>query len=139
MPNMKHNTYVFRVLLKQGKYTLRGIQAVGSGFMIKGGCFIPMHTQVEVPIAQVLDLGKVSAVIRERTGNEYRAGSLLPYLDQSVTGFSGGTVDVKYDENQADDIQRIKSMFPALNNSAITKVALSPFDRDAAQKWWEKH
>ncbi len=133
------NKYVFRMTIKNGKYIIRGIHGSSGTFPVKGGFFMPLHTEVEVKDSSVFYLGKVVGKIRERKENEFRAGLVVPLLDQAVTGFSGGTFDITIIDNYEEDIKFMKTLFPALGNVQVKSAILSPFDRAKAQKWWEDH
>jgi hypothetical protein len=133
------NKYIFRGRIKPGKYVIQGIEGNKSLFPINGIFYMPLHCEFEAKKGQILDLGKVIAQIRERKGNEFRAGPLLPLLDQSIPGFSGGTFDIQIVENSNADTKWMKSLFPALNGVQIITATLPPFDREKAQKWWETH
>lgn len=137
--NPNNNTYIFRGLFKPGKYVVRGITGMTSSFPFMGNYFVPLHCEIEVPAGQVIDLGKVVATIRERAGNEFRAGPVIPLVDQAVMGFSGGTFEVQMQANQEAELHRLKSIFPALQNATIVAQAMPPFDRNKAQQWWEAH
>jgi hypothetical protein len=139
VPGTDVNTYVFRGLVKPGKYVVRGISGTSNHFPIMGSFFIPLHCEVEIAAGKVIDLGKVTAVVRERTGNEFRAGPITPLIDQAIAGFSGGTFDVQISPHSGADAQRLKSLFPALRGATIVAQTMPPFNRDKAQKWWETH
>ena len=135
----KMNKYVFRARLKSGKYVLRGI-AGGSGiFPIRGTFFVPLHCEVEAKKGEVVDLGKVVARTRERQNGEFRAGPLLPLVDQAVTGYSVSTFDVKTLVSEKSDVNALKVEFPVLRTVQLVEEPLPPFDRDTAQKWWDTH
>jgi hypothetical protein len=133
------NKYMFRMSLQPGRYKLLGISGTSGSFPVRGTFFMPIHADVIVEPATIAYLGRVEGRIRERNGNEFRAGIVLPLIDQAVTGFSGGTFDVMVSDATAEDIQVMQNIFPALNGLAIQPRVLPPFDRQKAQKWWEDH
>ncbi len=133
------NKYFFRARLKSGKYVVRGITGSSGIFPIRGTFFVPLHCDINVKGGEIVDLGKVIARTRERQGQEFRAGPIVPLLDQAVTGFSGSTFDVQTIASKEDDLKEIKTMFPVLKTSQIFEEPLPPFNREAAQKWWEAH
>jgi hypothetical protein len=100
---------------------------------------MPLHTEIDINESSVLYLGKVTGKVRERKENEFRAGIIFPLLDQAVTGFSGGTFDVNIIDNYEEDVNFMKTLFPALGNVQIKSQVLPAFDRSKAQKWWEDH
>ena len=44
--------------------------------------------------AKLNESSKAQATVRERTGNEFKAGPSLPLIDQAIAGASGGIFDV---------------------------------------------
>jgi len=75
--------------------------------------------------------------VRERQGNEFKAGASIPLIDQAVVGASGGTFDVEISDQFATDEALFRDKFVALKDIEIRKAILPPFDRAKAQKWWE--
>jgi len=132
------NKYIFRARLKPGKYVVRGITGM-SGTFVRGMFFVPLHSEIDAKQGEVINLGKVIARTRARQGNEFRSGPVIPLVDQAVTGFSGSTFDVQTQGSQDEDLKLLKSRFPALKTAQIVDEPLPPFDREAAQKWWEAH
>ena len=133
------NTYLLRMELPPGKYQIVGMTSRSSVFPITGVYFAPLHVPLEVRDNGVFYIGHVNAVVRERQGNEFRAGPTLPLIDQAVIGASGGTFDVEIVDAQSADETLFRERFPALRNTVIRKAMLPPFDRAVAQKWWEEH
>lgn len=134
------NTYLLRMELEPGQYEIRGLTSMAGGFPIIGSFFAPMHMPLEVREGGVYYLGHVRATVRERQGNEFRAGPPIPLIDQAVVGASGGTFDVEMLDGQAEDEALFRTRFPALRaDIPIHKAMLPAFDRAKAQEWWEKH
>lgn len=133
------NSYLLRLELEPGRYEIRGLTSVVRSFPINGSFFAPMHSALESKEAGVFYLGHVSATVRERQGNEFKAGPVIPLIDQAVAGASGGTFDVEITDQFATDEAVFRSKFPALAGARITKAILPSFDRDKAQQWWESH
>lgn len=135
----KGNSYLLRLALEPGSYELRGLTSLASSFPINGFFFVPMHSTLESKDAGVFYLGHVSATVRERQGNEFKAGPVIPLIDQAIAGASGGTFDVEITDQFATDEALFRSKFPALATVKITKAILPSFDRKKAQQWWESH
>lgn len=133
------NKYVFRMTLKNGKYKIVGITGFSGTFPVRGMFFMPLHSEIEIIDSSVLYLGKVRGKVRERKENEFRAGPVIPLIDQAVTGFSGGTFDVDVIDNYEEDLKFMMELFPALKNAQVKSAVLPPFDRAKAQKRWEDH
>ncbi len=133
------NNYLLRFELEPGHYEIRGLTSLKNSFLINGAFFAPMHSTFESKDAGVFYLGHVAATVRERQGNEFKAGPLLPLIDQAVVGASGGTFDIEITDQFATDEPVFRAKFPALANVKITKAILPSFDRNKAQQWWETH
>ncbi|MDM0025751.1 hypothetical protein [Variovorax saccharolyticus] len=133
------NTYLLRLELEPGHYEIRGLTSLVSSFPINGFFFAPMHSPLESKEPGVFYLGHVAATVRERQGEEFKAGPSLPLLDQAVAGASGGTFEIEITDQFATDEAVFRSKFPPLADAKITKAILPGFDRAKAQKWWEAH
>jgi hypothetical protein len=133
------NTYLLRMELPAGKYQVVGMSARAGIFPITGMYFAPLQVPLEVQGSGVFYIGRINATVRERQGNEFRAGAPIPLIDQAVIGASGGTFDIGIMDAQASDEPLFRSRFPALKDAPIRKALLPPFDRAKAQEWWEKN
>lgn len=131
------NSYLLRLELDPGSYEIRGLTSMANTFPIIGTFFAPMHSSLEVKQSGVFYLGHVNATVRERKGNEFKAGPSIPLIDQAVAGASGGSFDIEIVDDFAKDEASFRAKFPALANVEIKKALLAAFDRDKAQKWWE--
>ena len=132
-------TYLLRLQVEPGRYEIRGLTSLVQSFPINGFFFAPLHSTVEVKGPGVYYIGHVNAVVRERQGEEFRAGPVMPLVDQALVGASGGTFHVEIRDEFAKDEELFRSKFPALAGIKIEKVILPPFDRAKAQAWWEKN
>jgi hypothetical protein len=137
--NGETTEYLVRMSLPPGKHQLMGIWGMASRFPITGSFFVPLITDIEVKAGAVTYIGRVEASSRERAENEFRAGPVIPLIDQAVTGFSNGTWEVKISDNSAADVARFKSTFKALEKAQIDNQILPPFDRPKVTAWWEKN
>ncbi|WP_047250337.1 hypothetical protein [Chromobacterium subtsugae] len=133
------HSYLLRFELDKGKYNLRGMTAMANAFIVIGNFFIPLHQELNANEPGLYYLGHVQADVRERQGNEFRAGPPIPLIDQAATGASGGTFDVAIQDAWETDEAKFRKRFPGLADQIIHKAILPPFDRAAAQKWWEDH
>lgn len=135
----KGNTYLLRMPLDPGTYELVGIRSTYDSLFLHGSFFTPLHETVNVTGPGVYYLGHVSAVVRERKGDEFKAGIVVPLIDQAVVGAAGGTFDVNISDQFTTDQAAFRAQFPALSGVTIQKTILAPFDRAKAQAWWEAH
>ena len=133
------SNYLLRLELDPGRYEIRGMTALVQRFPFNGFFFAPMHSQIEVKGSGVYYLGHVNATVRERQGEEFKAGPSVPVIDQAVVGASGGTFDIQITDDFATDEAVFRSKFPALAGVKIQKAILPDFDRAKAQAWWEAH
>ena len=134
------NKYLLRMQLPPGQYELVGLTALTKRFPIVGSYFVPIHAQLDVQAGgYVAYLGHVDATVRERKGNEFKAGASIPLIDQAVVGASSGTFDVTISDAFASEETVFRSKFNALKDIAIQKKVLPPWDRALAQSWWETH
>lgn len=131
------NSYFFRMELEKGNYLLRGLTGFSGIFPVRGNFFAPLHAEMKSAVPGIFYLGHVNATVRERIGNEFRAGLPIPLVDQAVTGFSGGTFDIEITDQFEIDVSEFRARFPALREVVIQKAILAPFDRAKAQQWWE--
>lgn len=98
---------------------------------------MPIHEDLEVKANSVTYVSRVRGVTRKREEGEFRSGSLIPLLDQGVSGFAHSTFDVEVSDQQEEDLKAFRSNFPALTGSDIQVEILPPFDRQRAQNWWD--
>lgn len=129
--------YLARMALVPGKYQLVGIGGMANAFPFLGSFLVPLVMDLSVQPNSIVYVGRVTAKLRERKGNEFRAGSVIPLIDQSVTGMSDHTWDISVKDNKQEDIRLFLANYPVLSSSAIESAILPPFNRAAAQRWWE--
>ena len=132
------NHYLLRFQLDRGRYELPGMMAVAHAFPIHGLFFVPLHATLDVQEPGVYYLGHLEATVRERVGDEFRAGPLIPLIDQAIAGASNGTFEIRITDEFATDEALFRSKFPALDGVSINKAILPAFDRAKAQTWWER-
>lgn len=133
------NSYLLRLQLDAGKYEIRGLTSLARSFPINGFFFAPLHSSLEATEPGVYYLGHITATVRERKENEFKAGPSIPLIDQAIAGASGGSFDIEIKDDFAADEALFRSRFPALAGVKIKKAILPPFDRAKAQQWWESH
>lgn len=136
-PSDIHNKFLLRVPLEPGEYELKTIFGNANAFPFNGFFQLPLLETIKVLPSTVTYAGRINALMRPRVGEEFRAGSLIPLIDQAATGVSGSTFDVTIVDASEEEIPEFKAAFPALANFSIQKSVLPPFDRAKAQTWWE--
>jgi len=133
----EHHQYALRMALEPGQYELTQVSGLASAFPFNGIFFVPLFLDLTVPAHSVVYVGHVSAELRERKDGEYRAGPLIPLIDQAATGMSGGTWEVKIDDASATDLAMFRETFPALTDVPIATAILPQYDRLAVQRKWD--
>lgn len=118
------NRYFLRLPIPQKDYVLKGFSGFSGVFPVRGMFFAPMDSALKPHAPGYYYLGHISAVVRERQGDELRAGPVIPLLDQAVTGFSGGTFDIDVSDRLDQDLPLLISKFPALKDAQIQKELL---------------
>ncbi len=132
-------TYLVRFTGEQVPVGLRGFFAQGSAFPIHGYYFVPMHAEVPRFDRGVHYLGSAEAVVRERRDGEFRAGDVIPLIDQAIAGASTGTFDIVISDAYEHDVALFRRAFPVLEAVEIERAVLAPWDRAKAQRYWDEN
>jgi hypothetical protein len=128
--------YAYRVLVPEGTTAITGISGLAKAFPVIGRFYVPLRMEVPVGKPSVLYLGRVEALLRPREDNEYRAGDVIPLIDQSVTGMSSGTFDVQIKDKSATDLPLLRSTYPALASAKIETKLVPVVDREYVDRTW---
>lgn len=128
--------YLFRVPAPEGKTSLSGIYGQAKAFPLVGQFSLPVGLQVPVKKGSVVYLGRLEAVLRPRADHEYRAGAVIPLIDQAATGLSGGTFDIKLVDRSAEDLPMIRAAYPVLANTPIETMLLPIPSREYLDRQW---
>ena len=131
------SSYLLRMELEQGEYVIRGLTGMARSFPIFASFFAPLHAKLKSVEPGVFYLGHVEATVRERKGDEFKAGPSVPLIDAAVAGASTGTFDIEISDQWEKDEPKFLAKFPALSKVTVQKAILPPFDRALAQQWWE--
>jgi hypothetical protein len=131
--------FLARFELAAGSWSVLGLSSSASGFPIRASFFTPLHAELPAASGNLVYLGAIDANVRERKGNEFKAGPSIPLIDQAVACASSGTFDVEIKDAFDADMVLFKENFPQLRSAPVTKAILPPFERAKAQKWWEEH
>ena len=134
-----HRLFLVRMALEPGPYKLMAVTGMARAFPINGFFQVPLVTDFNVQPQSVVYVGRVTAVLRSREGGEFRAGPVIPLIDQAIAGMSNSTWDVMIADRSDNDLAVFKQSYPALNSASIVKAPLPPFDRAAAQRWWDNN
>jgi hypothetical protein len=133
-------SYLLRMELEPGTYTLVGLNCLGQSLMMNADFFVPIAARLKTPAAGAFYLGHIEATVRERKGDEFRAcGARLPTQEQRLTGAWGGTFDVVITDEWTADAAKFGAKFPAIATMNVQKDLLPAFERGRIQAWWEKN
>jgi hypothetical protein len=132
-----HTLFLARMALEPGQYRLMTVTGFARAFPINALFQIPLVTDFNVRPGSITYLGRISATLRSRKSGEFRAGPLIPLIDQSVAGMSTSTWDVTIENRAQIDVPLYQKTFMALSSASIEIAPLPAFDREAAQHWWD--
>jgi len=128
------NEYLTTMSLPAGFYKIGRIYGFSGKALISGTFHIPVFSDFELKQSKVVYLGHIEATVREKKNDdELRAGPPIPVIDQRVTGFSGGTFDIKISDNFDGDVAIFKQKYPFLGNSSVEKTILPPWKKPTAE------
>lgn len=116
--------YIFSLASEPGVAELNLMRFLRQAFLINGTADLPFKQEIVFPENEIVYIGNINASIVPREEGQPRAGSVIPLIDQSVTGFSTGTFVVEVSDNYDEDIDLIIKKFPYLASKKITKMIL---------------
>jgi hypothetical protein len=103
-----------------GLYTTYRIPTLTAGFG-----FAKLNLKTEIKPNSISYLGHLDIVLREKKSDaEISAGGNVPYIDQSIAGFSSGTFDVVVEDKFDEDMKSFISEYPALQKVKVEKSIL---------------
>ena len=129
----QYNDYLLSFNLKPGEYTLSDLWGRYHSLLINAHCVANIKAPFKVKQGSVSYIGNFQATIVERKGDEERAGSVIPLIDQAAAGFSGGTFVLKTEDHYDADVASYKQAYPALRGVNIEKSVVETAQK-AAQK-----
>jgi hypothetical protein len=123
-----HFEHLVAFKLAPGRYQVRQIRAWHRSFPIMATFEVPIYQMIEIKGPGAYYLGRVEATVVERTDDKLlRAGSVVPLIDQSVAGASGGTFLVKIADRFDEDMRILGPRYPAITKLKVEKVLLKPW------------
>jgi hypothetical protein len=129
-----HDVFALRMALDPGRYELDSIGGLATAFPFVGTFVVPLMMDFALPAHAVTYVGHVKATLRSRGDREFRAGPLIPLIDQAATGLSTGTFDVVLDDATDADVALFRGGFPALGDVPVGTALLTPFDRPRVER-----
>ena len=131
-----HTLFLVRMALEPGPYQLSAVTGFAAAFPISGTFEVPLLADFNVQPRTIVYVGRVTATLRSRESGEFRAGPVIPLIDQSVSGMSRSTWDVTINDRSDKDVPLLRQKFKALESASIISSPLPSFDRMAIQRWW---
>jgi hypothetical protein len=131
--------FLARIALEPGPYKLMAVTGMARAFPVNGFFQVPLVTDFNLQPGSIVYVGRVTATLRPRESGEFRAGPLLPLIDQAIAGMSTSTWDVTIDDRSAMDLPLFRQTFKAVESASVVTSLLPPFDRVAVQRWWDNN
>ncbi len=124
------NAYLISMRLPAGNYRLVAIVGWGGShkaYASLGNFCLAVNRTFKIEPNTVVYLARVEAVNRKRRNpREPRAGAVIPLIDQALSGFGGGTFDVKIYNNYDKDLALFKQEYPVIGSYDVKKTLFSP-------------
>jgi len=120
--------FLFSLASEPGNAELNFMRFFSRSLLINGTGEIQFKQELNFPESGIAYIGNIDATIVARQPGEPRAGSVVPLIDQAVTGFSNGTFVVKVTDNYEEDIQLILEKYPYLKDQEIKKMILPEWE-----------
>ena len=108
------------VYLPAGYYKIERITGSASAILMDAEFDFPTTLNFNLPARSVSYAGTIALSLRELNPDigEVRAGSILPLISQTASGFGKGTFDLALDSSQ-DDLRQFRLRKRALANAEI--------------------
>lgn len=132
-----NKSYLLSFELDPGQHLLTSMTSQAMAFPFIGSFSTPLMQDILFERPGVYYIGHVQATVRERKGDELRAGPVIPLIDQAAVGASGGTFDIQIEDRWSADEGRFKTAYPALAKAEIAKQLLATHDQPLVLKRWE--
>ena len=93
--------------------------------LITGNSNFAVDAPFDVAPNSVVYLGRVSGVNRERSSSDDQStGGVIPIIDQAVSGFGAGTLEVSLGDNYAEDVKVLKQEYASMQNLELVRSPL---------------
>jgi hypothetical protein len=125
------NEYWLSYELESGTYNIDGFYTTYRiPGLIYGFGFARLNLKTEVKPNSISYLGHLDIILREKKSDaEIRAGDAIPFIDQSIAGYSSGTFDVVVEDKFDEDMKLFISEYPALKKVKVEKSILPQWIR----------
>lgn len=119
------NAFLVTQQILPGKYTVSKLYGMSQNFPILGSIDFSVDAPFDVAPESVIYLGRVVAVNKERINkDDQSAGGVIPLIDQAVSGFGGGTLNVSLTDNYAEDIDSLRKEFAFLQKLEVVRTPI---------------
>lgn len=103
------------IILSPGSYRLWSVGGSSWENIYSGNFVFPFDIPFWVEKGEFVYLGRIEMTNRERTSdNEVPSGGRLPLAPQSLSGFGGGTFNIRILDEFEKDMVHIKKIFPVV-------------------------
>lgn len=116
--------YFVSIELEPGNYLFKDVRGAADQVFSRATFDFPVKAHFTLPGRSVVYLGHVEMVNRKRNKGEERSGSVIPLLDQWISGFGGGTFDVSISDRSEADIETFVRKYPSLKGIEIGKAIM---------------
>lgn len=118
----KIKEYLVSIDLAPGHYTLKNILGVSQTLLISGRFKYPAEVPFDVKDGSISYIGHIQMVNRQRQEGERASGKPLPLIDQRVTGYSTGTMDVTVSDRADADLAAFARAYPQLRIDGVERA-----------------
>jgi hypothetical protein len=110
--------------LAPGKYNIDMIKGLGSTLILLWHFDFPLNADFNLPPGSVVYIGHVEMTSRQRKDGEPRSGDVTPLIDQGISGWANGTMDISITDESATDIPKFQAKYPCLQGITIQKAIM---------------
>jgi hypothetical protein len=117
--------FLISIDAEPGTHTLNDIAGSSFNGLIYGSFIWPIDATFTLQQNEITYIGHIDMDNRKRNDGEARSGSLFPLIDQSISGFSGGTFDVRISDRYDADIQLFVNAYPFIQGMPVYKSIMT--------------
>ncbi|MDB5966544.1 MAG: hypothetical protein JWQ72_3044, partial [Polaromonas sp.] len=119
------NAFLVTSQIQPGRYTIARIFGMSQRFPIQGGIDFAVDAPFEVAPNTITYLGRVASINKERINRDDQStGGVIPLIDQAVSGYGGGTLEVVLKDTYEEDVKLLKSEFVYVQNIDVVRNPL---------------
>lgn len=119
------NAFLVTKQIQPGRYSVARILGISRSFPIQGGIDFAVNAPFEITPNSVIYLGRLVTVNKEKVNKDDQStGGVIPLIDQAISGFGNGTLDVVLQDNYTEDVKVLKSEFAYIKNLDVMRSPL---------------